>query len=45
MPSTTPYELPFKVIKDFLDDQKQTYIVDEEEHTCTRPPVDIKGKI
>lgn len=35
MPSTTPYELPFKVIKDFLDDQKQTYSLDEEEYTCS----------
>lgn len=35
MPNATAYEIPFQVIKDFLDDQKQTYSVDEEEYTCS----------
>ena len=33
--TSSVYEFPFQVIKDFLDDQKQTYFVDEQEHTCS----------
>jgi len=35
MSDTTAYELPFKVIRDFLDEQKYPYATDEEEHTCS----------